>query len=73
MMRIFTICTSPNIICVIKSRRMKWAGYVARVGERKSACGILMVRSDGRRPFGKHRLQWQIILKWIFMKWDGKA
>jgi hypothetical protein len=47
--------TSPNIIRVIKSRRMRRAGHVARVGEKKGAYRILVGRPEGRRPLGKPR------------------
>jgi hypothetical protein len=42
--------SSPNIIWVIKSRRMRWEGYMAHMGERRGAYGILVGRSEGRRP-----------------------
>jgi hypothetical protein len=48
--------SSPHIIWVIKSRRMKWAGHVARMGEKKGAYRILAGRPEGRRPFGRPRL-----------------
>jgi len=41
---------SPNIFWVIKSRRMRWAGCVVRMGESKGAYGALVGRSDGKRP-----------------------
>jgi hypothetical protein len=51
--------TSPNIIRVIKSRRMRWAGHVAHMGEGRRAYRILVGRPDGRRPLGRprHRLK----------------
>jgi hypothetical protein len=47
--------SSPNIIRVTKSRRMRWAGHVARMGEKRGAYGILVGRPAGRRPLGKPR------------------
>jgi hypothetical protein len=47
--------SSPNIIRVIKSRRMRWAGHVARMGEKSSAYRILMGRPEGGRPLGRPR------------------
>jgi hypothetical protein len=44
---------------MIKSRRMRWAGNVARMGENRNACRILMGKPVGKRPQG------MIILKWI--------
>jgi hypothetical protein len=46
---------SPSIVRVIKSRRMRWAGHVARKGEKRGAYRILMGRPDGRRPLGRPR------------------
>ena len=43
--------SSPNIIWVIKSRRMKWAGHVARMGERRGVCMVLVWKPEGKRPF----------------------
>jgi hypothetical protein len=63
--------SSPNIMRVIKSRRMRWAGHVARMGEGRGAYRILVGRRDGRRPLGRPRLDERIILKSIFKKWDG--
>ena len=48
---------SPNI-WVIKSRRMRWAGHVACMGNRRGAYRILVGRPGGRRPFGRPRLRW---------------
>jgi hypothetical protein len=46
--------SSPNIR-VIKSRRMRWAGHVALLGEKRGACRILVGRAEGRRPLGRPR------------------
>jgi hypothetical protein len=51
--------SSPNIIRVIKSRRMRWAGYVARMGEKRNAYRILVGRPEGRRPLGRPRRRWE--------------
>jgi hypothetical protein len=42
----------PNIIRMIKSRRLKWAGHVARMWERRNTCRILVGKFDGKRPRG---------------------
>jgi hypothetical protein len=47
--------SSPNIIRVIKSRRMRWAGHVARMGEGRGAYRILVWRPEGRSLFGRSR------------------
>jgi hypothetical protein len=51
--------SSPNIIRVIKSKRMRWAGHVARIGEGRGAYRILVGRSERRRPLGKPRRRWE--------------
>jgi len=50
--------SSPNIVRVIKSRRMRWAGHVARMGEERWVYRILVGKPDGRRPLGRPRRRW---------------
>jgi len=45
----------PNIVRVIRSRRMKWAGHVARMGEERGVCRVLVGKPEGRRPLGRPR------------------
>jgi hypothetical protein len=45
----------PDIIRRIKSRRMKWAGHVARMGEERKVCRVLVGKSEGKRPLGRPR------------------
>jgi hypothetical protein len=47
--------SSPNIIRVIKTRRLGWAGHVARMGERRGAYRALVGKPEGRRPLGRPR------------------
>ena len=47
--------SSPNIIRVIKSRRMRWAGHVARMGEERRAYRVLVGKPEGKRPLGRPR------------------
>jgi hypothetical protein len=54
---------SPNIIRVIKSRRMRRAGHVARMGEKTGAYRILAGRPEGRRPLGRPRCRWEDNIK----------
>jgi hypothetical protein len=54
---------SPNIVRVIKSRRMRWAGHVARVGERRGVYRVLVGEPDGRRPLGRPRHRWEVNIK----------
>jgi hypothetical protein len=50
--------SSPSIIRMIKSRRMRWAGYVARMGEKRNPYRILVGKPEGKRPLGRPRLRW---------------
>ena len=50
--------SSPNIVQVIKSRRMRWAGHVACVGEKRGVYRVLVGKPEGRRPLGRPRLRW---------------
>jgi len=49
---------SPNIVRVIKSRRMRWAGHVARMGEEREVCRVLVGKPEGKRPLGRPRRRW---------------
>jgi hypothetical protein len=55
--------SSANIIRVIKSRRMRWAGHVARMGEGRGAYRILVGRPEGRRPLGRLKRRWEDNIK----------
>ena len=50
--------TSPNIVLVIKSRRMRWAGHVARMGEERGVYRVLVGKPEGKRPLGRPRRRW---------------
>jgi hypothetical protein len=50
--------SSPNIIRIIKARRMRWAGHVARMEEKRSAYRLLVGKPEGRRPLGRPRRRW---------------
>ena len=49
---------SPNIVRVIKSRRMRWAGHVARMGEERGVYRVLVGKLEGKRPLGRPRRRW---------------
>jgi hypothetical protein len=51
-------CTQ-NIIRIIKSRKMRWAGLVARMGEMINAYNILAGKPERRRPLGRPRCKWE--------------
>jgi hypothetical protein len=58
--------SSPSIIRVIKSRRMRWAGHAARMREWRNAYRILVGKPEGKRPLGRPRdVDGWTILKWI--------
>jgi len=48
----------PNILRVVKSRRMRWAGHVARMGEDRGVHRVLVGKPEGKRPFGRPRRRW---------------
>jgi len=50
--------SSPNIVRVIKSRRTRWAGHVARMGEEKAVYRVLVGKPEGKRPMGRPRRRW---------------
>jgi hypothetical protein len=55
--------SSPNIVRVIKSRRMRWAGHVARMGEGKGAYRVLVGRPESKRPLGRPGRRWEDNIK----------
>jgi len=54
---------SPNIVRVIKSRKMRWAGHVARMGEGRGVYRVLVRKHGGKRPLGKPRRRWEDNIK----------
>jgi hypothetical protein len=68
---VYDLCSSPNIIRVIKSRRLRWAGHVARMGKRRSAYRVLVGKPQGRNHLEDPGVDGRIILKWIFERLDG--
>ena len=50
---------SPNIIHVIKSRRIGWAGRVARMGEKRGVYRVFVTKPEGKRPIGRTRRRWE--------------
>jgi hypothetical protein len=65
--------SSPSIIRMIKSRRMRWAGHVARMKENRSAYRILVGKPEGKRPLGRPRHRWvdNITMDLREIGWDG--
>ena len=61
---------SPNIVQVIKSRRMRWAGHVARLGRGEACTGFLWGNVKERDQLGDSGVDERVILRWVFRKWD---
>jgi hypothetical protein len=53
----------PNIVRVVKSRRMRWAGHVARMGEERVVHKVLVGKREGKRPLGRPRHRWEDNIK----------
>jgi hypothetical protein len=53
----------PNVVRVIKSRRMRWAGHVARMGEGRDVYRVLVGRPEGKRQLGRPRCRWEDNIK----------
>jgi hypothetical protein len=60
---LYALYSSPSIIRVVKSRRLRWAGHVARMGERRGAYRALVGKPEGRRPLGRPRRGWRNSIK----------
>jgi hypothetical protein len=71
--------SSPNMVRVIKSRRMRWAGHVARMGEKRVVCRVLLGKPEGRNHGGDLDVDGWIILgcisrggMWVYgLDWAG--
>ena len=56
---------------VVKSRRIRWAGHVTRMGEGRGVHRVLVGKPEGKRSLGRPRLNGRIVLRWIFRKLEG--
>jgi hypothetical protein len=65
--------SSPDIIMQVKSRRMRWAGYVARMGEERKVYKVLVGKPEGKRPLGRPRHRWEDGIRMDLMEigWVG--
>jgi hypothetical protein len=52
MRRLHNLYSSPNIIRIIKSKRINWVQHVARMGDKRTACRFLVGKPEGKRPLG---------------------
>ena len=62
--------SSLNVVRVIKSRRMRWAGHVARTGEERGAYRVLVGKPEGKKPLGRPRRRWVDSIGMISRRWD---
>jgi hypothetical protein len=60
--------SSPTILRMIKSRRIRWAEHVARMGEGRGVCRVLVGKPEGNRPLGRPRRRWEDNIKIVFQK-----
>jgi hypothetical protein len=78
-----SLYTSPNVITVIRSRRMRWVGDVTRIGDIRNAYKILVGKTEDKRPLGKPRRRWENnngmdlsetgweVMNWMHLAQDG--
>ena len=57
------LCSSPNVVQVIKSRRIRWAGHVARMGERRGIYRVVVGKPEGKNHLGDPVIDGRIILR----------
>jgi hypothetical protein len=60
---VHSLHSSPNIVRVFKSRRMRWAGHVARMGEGRGVYRVLVGKPERKRPVGRPRRRWEDNIK----------
>jgi hypothetical protein len=63
--------SSPDIIGQIKSRRMRWAGHVARMGEGRNVYRVLVEKPKGKRQLERSRRRWEDGIKWTLGRLVG--
>jgi hypothetical protein len=65
--------SSPNITRVIKTRRMRWVGHVACLGQIRNACKILIIKPEGKKPLVRHRQGWEYYIRMDLREigWEG--
>jgi hypothetical protein len=63
-----SLYSSTNIIWMIKSKRMRWAGHVERMWVMRNAYKFFVGKPEGKKPLERSRHRWEVILKWIFEK-----
>jgi len=63
----------PNIVRVVKSRRMRWAWHVARMGEGRGVYRVLVGKPDGKRPLRRPRRRWEDNIKMDLQEVGGSC
>ena len=61
----------PNIVRMVKSRRMRWAGHVARMGEDRGVHRVLVGKPEGNSPLGRPRRRWEDNIKMDLQEFVG--
>jgi len=69
----YDLYPSPNTIWVIKSRRMRWVGHVARMGDRRSACRVLVGRLEEMSPLRRPIHRWEYSITIYLLEVDGET
>jgi hypothetical protein len=79
-MRVSDLYSSPSILGIIKSRRMRWARHVKRLGEKRNAYRLLVGKPEGKRPLRRPRHRWMDNIRmelgevgWGDVNWIGLA
>jgi hypothetical protein len=62
------LCSSPSIIRIIKSKRMGWAGQLARMGEKRNVCRLMVGKPEVKRPLGRPRRRWVYNIQMDFVE-----
>jgi hypothetical protein len=73
--------SSPSVIRIIRSRRVRWAGHVARMGEKRNVHRLLVEKPEGKRPLGRPRCRWTNNINmdpidrivWCGLDWTGSG
>jgi hypothetical protein len=73
MFELHNLYSSPSVIRMIKSRRMRWAGYVAQMGRKGNACRIMVGMPEGKRSLGRPKHRWVDNIKMDLCEivWNG--
>jgi hypothetical protein len=68
---LYNLYSLPSINRMTKSRRMRWAGHVGQMGDKRNAYRILVGKPEGKRPLGRPRRRWVVNIKMDGMGWYG--